>query len=90
MVLNNRGQAMFVSLMLGVIFFIMGLALASPLNSVVSESLLQLNCTTNYLTNSSIDNQTKAICTQIDMFLPLFIGTLFGLGGALIGYLGVK
>lgn len=81
---DKRGIAVFVAMMLGVIFFILGIALAPSVRSIVDDSLTQLNCTTDYLTNSSITNQTRAICTQLDFFVPLLTGLLFGFAGVLI------
>jgi predicted component of type VI protein secretion system len=88
--MNKRGTAIFFIFMMGIVFFLMGLALAKPTQEVVEESMLQLNCTTNYLVNTSIDNQSRAICTSMDMFVPLIVGTLFGLGGIMIGALAIR
>jgi len=70
------------ALMLGVLCFILGLALASPMTDVVSESMNNemLNCT-----NSTVTGMQQAICTQLDIFPMILIGLLFGISGMLIG-----
>jgi hypothetical protein len=90
MVMNKRGQTLFFVFMIGVVFFFLGVNLAKPTVDVTKESMLQLNCTTNYLVNDTITNQDRAYCTAIDMFAPLFVGLCFGLGASLIAYLGVR
>lgn len=84
---NKRGSSIFVILMLAVVLFLLGMALATPLKEVVSESMNsdELNCS-----NPSISNQNKAVCTSLDLFNPVFIGFIFGLGGAVIGGIAVR
>lgn len=77
---NKRGQVnIFISLMLGIVFFILGIALASPFAQVTSTASTQMNCST------ATDYQTKANCTSTDMLLPLLVGTILGIGGFFIG-----
>jgi ABC-type sugar transport system substrate-binding protein len=80
--MNKRGTSFFLILMLAVIFFLLGLALASPLNAVVQESrtTAALNCT-----NSSIDSYKKGACVITDLYSPYFVGILFGIAGAILG-----
>lgn len=80
--MNKQGTAIFFILMMGVAFFILGLALANPLKEVMDEARTsdQLNCT-----NSTVTEQNKAICTSIDIQQFLFTGVIFGLAGILIG-----
>lgn len=80
MVLNKKGQVIFISLMLGIVMFLLGLALAHPLNQVVSTSMTQMNCT-----NSTATYQEKANCVAVDTFNPLLVGTLFGIAGIILG-----
>lgn len=86
---NKRGQVVFIAFMLGVVCFVLGLALTPALKDVIQDSTVMgvdgLDCD-----NVAITNQDKSICTQIDMFLPLFMGIIFGLGGSAIGYLAVR
>lgn len=81
---DKRGVAAFVYFMLGVIFFVLGLALAPALNDTTSEvrsnETGQLDCD-----NISISNQDKSVCTQVDSFNPLWIGVMFGFGAILLG-----
>lgn len=82
--MNLRGQAGFVTLMLGVVFFVLGMALTPPLNEAIHGDNVMgnngLDCS-----NSSISNQNKAICSQTDFFPPVFGGVIFGLGAMLLG-----
>lgn len=89
MVINKKGSAAFVMLMLGIVFFVLGLALAPALKDVVtdSRSTAELNCTDPAVL---ANQQSHAICTQIDIFQPLFIGLLFGLAGLLIGGIAIR
>ena len=76
-----KAQALLVYFMIGILFFILGMALAYPLNSVMSENMNnnQLNCT-----NSTMSNQDKGVCRTLDVIPPVFVGVIFGLGGMLI------
>jgi len=78
---NKKGSTVLFSLMLAVLFFVIGLALAAPLQEVSQQAMddQQLNCS-----NSTISDQNKAICTSIDIIPPVFIGILFGLAGLLL------
>lgn len=77
--MNKKGSTSIVYFMIGVLFFLLGLALAPALSHTTSEAQTQLDCS-----NSSISNQDKAICYQVDTFNPLWIGVLFGLGGLIL------
>lgn len=81
--MNKKGATVFVMLMLGVVFFVLGLALTPILTEVTNESTStsQLNCSNE----SSLSEQDKAVCTSLDIQPFLFFGTIFGLGGLLIG-----
>lgn len=81
--MNKKGQAnIFVALMLGILFFLIGLAIAPALTEISNEARdnTNLDCA-----NTSITNQDKAICVQIDTMPPLYVGIIFGLAGLLIG-----
>lgn len=79
--LNKKGSNVFVYLMIGVVFFILGLALTPALTDITNEatSTTQLNCS-----NTSISDQDKAICTSIDIQPFLFLGTVMGLAGLIL------
>lgn len=86
--MNKRGQGtIFFIFMMGIIFFLMGMALANPLKEVLDEArgVDGLDCS-----NVSISNEYKAYCTSVDIFLPLFVGTLFGLAGVLISSVAIR
>lgn len=84
--MNKIGSTLFVTLMLGVLCFFLGMALANPMKEVVEEATHTsfFNCS-----NSTITNQDKSVCTQTDMYLPMFVGVIFGIGGAIIGRLAL-
>ena len=73
---------MFFSLMMGMVFFLIGLALTPVISEIVDESTssAELNCS-----NESLGQQDRAVCTSIDMNKFLFLGTIFGLAGIIIG-----
>ncbi len=80
---NKKAQGnVFVYLMIGIVFFVLGLALTPALTDVATEatSTSQLNCTNT----SSLTDQNKAVCTSIDIQPFLFMGTIFGLAGLLL------
>ena len=72
--------SIFFILMIGVVFFLLGLALTPALSQTVSEatSTSQLNCS-----NDSISDQDKSVCTSLDLQSFLFFGTVMGLGAML-------
>lgn len=78
--MNKKGTTIFISFMLGVVCFLLGLSLATPLKQVIDDSRAegQLNCTT------VTAYQDKANCYVVDMFLPLIVGTLFGIAGFIL------
>jgi hypothetical protein len=80
--MNKKGSTIFIIFMLGIVFFILGMALAPVLTNVTNEARgpSQLDCY-----NASISNQDKANCTSVDMLPPFFTGIVFGLAGILIG-----
>ena len=74
--MNKRGSVtLFLSLMIGIVLFFLGLNLAKPLSDVVADArgTTQLNCT------NAVEYQDKANCVMVDTLLPLFIGFLFAL-----------
>jgi len=78
--MNKKAQiSIFVYFMIGVIFFVLGMALAPALTQTSNEAQTELDCT-----NSSISNENKAICYQVDVIPPFYIGILFGLSGIIL------
>ena len=76
---GKQGQVIFVYFMIGVVFFLLGLALAYPLTQTTGEAQEELDCS-----NESISNQNKSVCYQVDSMTPLYIGLIFGLAGILL------
>jgi len=83
--MNKRGATILLVLMLGVLFFLVGMALAPALNETTAEARADtgLNCST------TTDSQTKAICTSIDI-QQLYIGLIFGLAGLVMGGIAIR
>lgn len=76
---DKRGQIVFVYFMIGVLFFVLGMAIAPALTDTSNEVQGNLDCD-----NASISNQDKSVCYQVDSMAPLFIGVIFGFGGILL------
>lgn len=80
---NKKGQVGFVSLMIGILIFVLALALIFPFNEVVTGDDVMgengLDCD-----NESISNQDKAGCMSVDTMQPLWFFVLIGLGGLAI------
>ena len=81
--MNKRGVAVLVYFMLGVVFFLVGLALSSPLNEIIGGDDVMgsngLDCA-----NESISNQDKANCKGVEIIPPVYIAVILGLGSMLI------
>lgn len=77
---DKRGLVAIYLFMIGIVFFFLGMALAPALTETSGEVQTDLDCT-----NSSISNQNKAICYQVDSMPPLFVGILFGFAGMILG-----
>ena len=83
---QKKGSQIFLILMMGIICFILGSVLVTALSPVVYNSMhsTELNCT------SVTTYQDKAVCTQMDMFVPLLTGILFGLAGMLLAGVAIQ
>lgn len=83
--MNKKGSTIFVALMMGFLFFLLGMALAPALKDVTGEvrDNTALNCST------TTDAQTKAVCTSIDI-QQWYIGVIFGLAGMVIGGIAIR
>lgn len=77
--MNKKGFVLLFSLMMVVVFFLLGLALAPALKGVTGEAMDSplLNCST------TTNDQIKIACDSIDM-QQLFIGVIFGMAGLLL------
>jgi len=76
---NKKGFILIYGLMLGVIVFLLALALSPSLKQVTEEQMNSplLNCST------TTNQQLKAVCTSIDL-QNLFVALLIGVGGIII------
>jgi hypothetical protein len=91
--MNNRGISILFTLMLGVVVLILAMALAGPLRqslditrNVTIGDTQGLDCLTGAGTkNTTISDFQQATCVSSDLLLPLFILSLIGIGGAVIG-----
>jgi len=87
--MNKNGFAGFYVLMLGIVCFVLGLALSPAVKEIITSDTVMgangMNCSA-----VDISNQDKAICTSLDLFIPLFSGVIFGLAGMLLGGLAVR
>jgi len=84
--MNNKGQVVFFSFMVGLTILILGLALAPAVKqstdlarNASTDSSIGLDCD-----NESISNFDKANCIATDILLPYFIGFLLLLAGAVV------
>lgn len=87
MVLNNRGQAVFLLFMLGVVVIILALAFAFPLKQFVDDARANSTDTAVGLgcDNASISDFNKAQCAITDISLPYFIIGMIALAGIIVG-----
>jgi len=84
--MNNKGQVIIVTFMIGLVVLILALALAPAIQestdtarNASTDSSIGLDCD-----NSSISNFDKASCVATDITLPYFIGFLLFFAGAII------
>jgi len=81
MVMNKGAQVALISLMVGVMVFMLAMIFIDPLSDVIEETRnnTQLDCS-----NSSISDGKKATCLIVDLILPYFIAIIIAIAGALI------
>ena len=73
---NKKGQSQpFFLFMIGVIIFIIALALATPLIRNSEKVMGEMDCS-----NSSISTTEKISCTVTDTVAPFILAILIGLG----------
>ena len=77
MVMNKKGQAIFVGIMIAIMVFITAIVLIEPLKEVITtgRSVGYLDCT-----NTSISVGTKATCILVDLWLFYFVGVVIAGG----------
>lgn len=78
--MNVRGQAIFLSFMLAITFFFIGLIIAPAITKSTNSSRDIMDCG-----NTSIDTSQKINCTLMDLGSPYTVAIIFGLAGGLIG-----
>ena len=80
--MNNKGSVPLYLFMIGIVFFLLALALAPALAETINGDEVRgtdgLNCS-----SALIDNDDKAVCYQLDTLTPLYVGIILGLGGLL-------
>ena len=83
--MNAKGQVIFVSLMIALVFIILALAFAPVIKefsddaqNTTSQTQVGLDCS-----NSSISNFDRANCLFVDYMNPLFVGFLIFAGAAI-------
>jgi len=85
--MNKRGQVIFYVFMLGIVLFVLALALTPVVKIFVddsrnttTETRLGMDCD-----NSSISNFQQAQCLIVDFTLPYFLIALLGLAAVVFG-----
>lgn len=86
--MNNKGSVVIYSFMVGLVIFVLALALAPPVSEFISSARNEttsfgtqgLNCTSD-----TISNYDKAACVVTDLNLFYFIGGLLFIAGAFVG-----
>lgn len=86
--MKKKGQALLYGLMIATTLLVLGLALASPLQSFIenarnttqTDGSAGLDCN-----NDTISDFDKGTCVITDITLPYFIGIVFGIAFVVIG-----
>ena len=85
--MNNKGQVVIYTLMLGVVLIILALALAPALKvfsdtarADSTDTQIGLNCS-----NPNLDDYYKGTCVVQDLNTPYFVGIVLGIAGMVIG-----
>tara|TARA_Y100000310_G_C20285165_1_gene624511 strand:+ start:225 stop:482 length:258 start_codon:yes stop_codon:yes gene_type:complete len=79
--MNNKGQVIFFTLMIAIVFIIIALALSPGLKIHIDEMRGDTNLDCG---NSSISTFDKGTCFITDLSMPYFIGALIFLAGVII------
>ena len=84
--MNKSGQVFLVSLMIAIVFIILGLAFSPSIKEFTDNARNQTNGDTVGLDcgNSSISNFDKGTCMFVDLYNPYFAGFLIFAAGAII------
>lgn len=79
--MNNKGQVVFLTMMIGIVIIVLALAFAPGLKSQidVTRGATGLNCT-----NTSISTFDQATCVVTDLNMFYFVGGLIFIAGAVL------
>jgi hypothetical protein len=80
MVMNNKGQAVFVALMIGIVVIVLVLAFAFPVKEATTNARADMNCS-----DTTISNFDKAGCLASDLTLFYIIAGGLAIAGIVIG-----
>ena len=85
--MNKKGQVIIYGLMVGLVIIILALSFIKPIDLFVSNAR---NTTSVFggmdCNNASISDYDKNACLSSDLSMPIFIGILVFMGGAVITY----
>ena len=87
MVMNKKGQAIFVKIMIAIMVFIVAIVLITPLKEVINigRDIDHLDCI-----NQSIGVGQRATCLLVDLWLFYFVGVCIAGGLAFISVKKIK
>ncbi len=80
MKMNNRGQGLFMSIVVGVMIFMVGLLFINFLSGEITRASTALDCDNSDV----ISNGTKIACLIIDVTMLYFILIIFSFSGGII------
>ena len=85
--MNNKGSAMFITFMIGIVIVVMAIALANPLAQQLDVVRGNTTDTSEGLdcNNSSISNYQQAQCLLVDATAPFWFFGLIALAGIVMG-----
>ena len=79
MVMNKRGQVIFVTLMIAIVVIVLALAFAFPVKEATQDARGTMNCS-----DTTISTFDKAGCLASDLTLFYFIGGMIFIAGAVV------
>ena len=79
MVMNKRGQVIFVTLMIAIVVIVLALAFAFPVKEATTNARADMNCS-----DTTISNFDKAGCLASDLTLFYAIGGMLFLAGVIV------
>lgn len=79
MVMNKRGQVVFVTFMIAVVVIVLALAFAFPVKEATTNARADMNCS-----DTSISNFDKAGCMASDLTLFYVIGGMIFIAGVVM------